>query len=88
MIKISKTCERCHKIYDEYPALSRIDNTTEICSSCGTDEAMFEFMIFNMEPEKALKNLKSIIKTEINDFKREHYSKIHDIIEKKWQDNK
>ena len=29
----------------EYPgALSRVDNLTEICSACGTDEAMTQFM--------------------------------------------
>lgn len=28
----------------KYPgALSRVDNRTEICSSCGTDEAMWQF---------------------------------------------
>ena len=26
-----------------YPALSRIDNTTHICSACGADEAMRDF---------------------------------------------
>jgi ssDNA-binding Zn-finger/Zn-ribbon topoisomerase 1 len=43
-------CPRCggdvpskeHK--GEYPgALSRADNATEICSACGTDEAMVQF---------------------------------------------
>jgi ribosomal protein S27AE len=29
----------------EYPgAISRLDNKTEICSSCGTDEAMEDYM--------------------------------------------
>jgi len=27
-----------------YPALSRIDNLTSICSECGTNEAMLDFM--------------------------------------------
>lgn len=27
----------------EYPALSRRDNKTDICSKCGTEEAMFDF---------------------------------------------
>lgn len=35
------TCPRCGSFYDSrYPALSRTDNTTHICSSCGTNEAM------------------------------------------------
>ena len=40
-------CPRCHGFIPsnerpgEYPgAISRIDNTTEICSACGTEEAM------------------------------------------------
>lgn len=38
------TCPRCkNKTYD-YPALSRKDNSTEICSACGTDEAMIDFI--------------------------------------------
>ena len=37
-------CPRCKKDYPEYPALSRKDNKTNICSSCGTEEALFNFM--------------------------------------------
>lgn len=33
-------CPRCGKETNDYPALSRTDNKTEICSQCGTDEAM------------------------------------------------
>jgi hypothetical protein len=35
----AKTCPRCGKIYTQYPALSRRDNKTDICSDCGTLEA-------------------------------------------------
>jgi len=34
-------CPRCGKMSEDYPALSRADNKTEICSACGTDEALF-----------------------------------------------
>lgn len=35
------TCPRCRKVVPaQYPALSRLDNDTEICNACGTDEAM------------------------------------------------
>jgi hypothetical protein len=27
----------------KYPALSRVDNKTHICSECGTDEALLDF---------------------------------------------
>lgn len=36
-------CERCGKVFDEEPALSRKDNKTEICSHCGLKEAFEEF---------------------------------------------
>lgn len=33
-------CPKCKKKYDGYPALSRVDNKTKICSMCGIAEAM------------------------------------------------
>lgn len=36
-------CPRCGGAMNGYPALSRRDNKTEICSDCGTEEAMFDF---------------------------------------------
>lgn len=36
-------CPRCGKEVHDYPALSRVDNKTEICSACGTKEAMLDF---------------------------------------------
>jgi len=40
-----KTCPRCKKEYDDYPATSRRDNKTNICSKCGTEEALFDIKI-------------------------------------------
>ena len=37
-------CPRCGRIYGEYPALSRRDNRTDICSNCGVEEAMNDFL--------------------------------------------
>lgn len=37
-------CPMCGEIYSGYPALSRRDNKTEICSHCGEQEAMADFM--------------------------------------------
>ncbi len=42
--KIYPVCPRCHKEYSGHPAISRKDNKTEICSDCGVQEALFEFM--------------------------------------------
>lgn len=36
-------CPRCGKPMNGFPALSRKDNKTEICSQCGQDEAMEAF---------------------------------------------
>ena len=35
-------CPKCGKEYTEFPALSRVDNQTEICSKCAEVEAMAE----------------------------------------------
>ena len=38
-----KTCSKCGKTYTGYGAISREDNKTEICSECGTKEALEVF---------------------------------------------
>lgn len=35
-----RTCPICKKEYKERPALSRVDSKTEICSECGTRQAL------------------------------------------------
>jgi hypothetical protein len=38
-------CPRCEKMkLDVFPALSRRDNRTEICSDCGTEEAICDLL--------------------------------------------
>jgi predicted RNA-binding Zn-ribbon protein involved in translation (DUF1610 family) len=37
-------CPICKKEIKGYPALSRKDNKTEICSSCGVKEALEQFI--------------------------------------------
>lgn len=41
-------CERCLKKFEGYPAISRRDNKTEICSDCGVAEAMFDFAVHKL----------------------------------------
>lgn len=36
----TRKCLICGREYTEPPALSRVDNTTEICPRCGTAEAL------------------------------------------------
>ena len=33
-------CPKCRKLYAGRPALSRVDNKTDICSDCGMREAI------------------------------------------------
>ena len=35
-------CPQCGKEITSFPALSRRDNKTEICSKCGMEEAMID----------------------------------------------
>lgn len=44
MEKITRLCPICKKNYSDYPALSRKDNKTEICPSCGQEEAVLEML--------------------------------------------
>lgn len=38
-----RVCPKCHRRYSGYPAISRVDNETEICSDCGQLEALEDF---------------------------------------------
>lgn len=40
---VCRVCPECGKPLTGYPALSRKDNKTEICSDCGTREALADF---------------------------------------------
>ena len=39
-MKEMRKCPVCGKAYTDHPALSRKDNKTEICPSCGLNEAL------------------------------------------------
>lgn len=47
-----ENCPRCHKKAYGYPALSRHDNKTYICSECGVAEAMEDFLGIEYPGEK------------------------------------
>jgi hypothetical protein len=38
-----RVCPRCKETYYHFPALSRRDNKTDICSTCGVAEAIEDF---------------------------------------------
>lgn len=46
-----KICPKCKNEYTGHPALSRVDNKTEICSKCGSLEALEAFKNYQ-EKEK------------------------------------
>jgi len=37
---IARVCPVCKRLYSARPAISRLDNETEICQDCGTMEAL------------------------------------------------
>lgn len=43
IFKIYPVCPVCELDYDGYPAISRADNKTNICPSCGRNEALESF---------------------------------------------
>lgn len=43
VVQSARKCPKCGKKYYDYPALSREDNKTEICSECGIREALATF---------------------------------------------
>lgn len=45
---IEKICPRCGASYFGIGAISRKDNKTEICSFCGTEEAMLDFLKYKI----------------------------------------
>lgn len=47
-------CPRCLNFYQGYPATSRRDNETEICSGCGTQEAMIDHTKLDSIPKQFL----------------------------------
>jgi hypothetical protein len=42
MVRLA-VCPRCNHEYTAFPALSRIDNRTQICPTCGRIEALWEY---------------------------------------------
>ena len=49
-----RICPKCGKAYTEHPALSRVDDETEICPDCGILEALESMGIERPEREHIL----------------------------------
>lgn len=52
-----KTCPKCGKNYKAPSAISRVDNKTPICPTCGTREALEGLGINNDEIEKIIETI-------------------------------
>lgn len=49
-----KTCPLCGMTYKGHPAISRKDNSTPICPTCGTREALESMRISKEEQDKII----------------------------------
>ena len=49
-----RNCPKCGKTYIGHPALSRYNDKTEICSECGTREALEAFGFDEEKQEEIL----------------------------------
>ena len=52
MMKINaneRICPECGTKYQDYPSISRVDNTTEICPMCGQKQAISQFAMLTAE---------------------------------------
>ena len=50
---VRERCPRCGHTYSGYPALSRVDDETYICSNCGTIEGLKWFVLAQEGKEEA-----------------------------------
>jgi len=55
--RIERTCPLCGAIYKEPPAISRTDNKTPICASCGARQALEAMGISKEEQEKIVNTI-------------------------------
>lgn len=57
---IIKTCPLCGNTYKGHPAISRKDNITPICPTCGTREALKSIGIKDDEINKIIETIPKI----------------------------
>lgn len=62
-------CPNCNQEILGYPAISREDNKTEICSECGRNEALVAFKNCVVKDTLEYMNQKGYFKTE-NEYKK------------------
>lgn len=67
-VGLTKICASCGRAIIGYPAISRADNKTELCSNCGTLEAVESFRKY---PKEELNQLLKKYYAEENEHKRQ-----------------
>lgn len=50
-----RICPKCGETYRGHPAISRVDNETPICPTCGTREALESIGISKEEQDRIIK---------------------------------
>ena len=55
MLRKVKICPSCNREYTGYPAISRKDNKTKICSNCGQAEEAYDYVIWQQTVPNASK---------------------------------
>ena len=55
-------CPECGKVFTERPAISRVDNKTEICSECGYRQAMASIGVGTEEQDKILFLIRNFVR--------------------------
>ena len=50
-----RICPKCGKTYKGHPAISRVDNETPICPTCGTRESLESIGISKEEQDRIIK---------------------------------
>ena len=53
-----RVCPHCGRFFTERPAISRKDNTTEICPECGIREALASICVQPDEAEQILDTIR------------------------------
>jgi predicted nucleic acid-binding Zn-ribbon protein len=55
-----KKCPKCGKTYTDHPAMSRVDNKTEICPECGTREALDVINMKKVDQDKIIAEIQKL----------------------------
>lgn len=59
---VKRICPICNKEYTDVPALSRLDNTTEICPTCGNRQPLELLGMSEEQIQSILKKIEEIKK--------------------------